>query len=58
MKYTKEALQDLANRVSKGEHPPIPLYDKPIGQPNRKKIGEIIQLWYEDGQLKYEGQLD
>lgn len=58
IQYTKEALQDLADRFSRGEHPPIPIYDAPIGNPNRKRIGEIYQMWYEDGSLKYEGKID
>ncbi len=52
MKFTKEALEDLADRFSKGEHPPIPINDS-----NGKEIGTVTKVWYENGTLKYEGQL-
>ena len=52
IEYSKEALKDLADRIQNGEHPPIPLYDE-----NHKQIGQVTKVWFEDNQLKYEGEL-
>ena len=57
LEYTKEALQDLADRITRGEHPPIPVYDSDDPE-TRKKIGMVTKVWYEDGSLKYQGKLD
>ena len=51
MKYTPEALKDLADRIQRGEHPPIPLLDK-----NRKEVGQVTDVYYEDGVLRYKGE--
>ena len=56
LKYSEDCLKDLADRIQNGEHPPIPIYDSNDPE-TRKEIGVVMNVWYENGELKYSGEL-
>jgi len=41
--YTKEAIDNMVKDFKKRKYD-IPVYDKPYGEPNRKRIGTVVDI--------------